>query len=104
MVNWKAGSGTLGLGQQGWLIQSAAKARALGMQMSDKQLGAIVHQVRKYLSTSFIRAQTLSLINRLSYLGEGPQVAAGRRTVARQLEEGKTGLLHGPLKRLGALK
>ena len=38
--------------------------------MSDKELGVIVNQVRKYLSTSFIRAQSLCLINRLSYLGE----------------------------------
>ena len=67
----------------------AAKARALGRQMSDKELGVIVNQVRKYLSTSFIRAQSLCLINRLSYLGEGAQAAAGRRIVARQLEEGR---------------
>ena len=67
----------------------AAKARALGRQMSDKELGVIVNQVRKYLSTSFIRAQSLCLINRLSYLGEGAQAAAGMRIVARQLEEGR---------------
>ena len=68
----------------------AAKARALGRQMSDKELGVIVNQVRKYLSTSFIRAQSLCLINRLSYLGEGAQeAAAGRRIVAKQLEEGR---------------
>ena len=30
----------------------------------------------------------LVIINRLSYLGEGAQAAAGRRIVARQLEEG----------------
>ena len=66
----------------------AAKARALGRQMSDKELGVIVNQVRKYLSTSFIRAQSLCLINRLSYLGEGAQAAAGR-TLAEQLEEGR---------------
>ena len=30
----------------------------------------------------------MSLINRLSYLGEGAQAAAGRGIVARQLEEG----------------
>ena len=47
----------------------AAKARALGREMSDKELGIIVTQVRKYLSTSFIRAQSLCLINKLSLLG-----------------------------------
>ena len=57
--------------------------------MSDKELGIIVTQVRKYLSTSFIRAQGLCLINRLSYLGEGAQAAAGRRQLAARLEEGR---------------
>ena len=57
--------------------------------MSEKELGVVVNQVRRYLSTSFIRAQSLCLINRLSYPGEGAQAAAGRRVVARQLEEGR---------------
>ena len=57
--------------------------------MSDKELGVIVSQVRKYLSTSFIRAQSLCLINRLCYLGEGAQAAAGRRSVAKQMEESR---------------
>ena len=56
----------------------AAKARALGMQMSDKELVVIVNQVRKNLSTAFIRVQSLCLINRMCYLGKGP----------RQLHEG----------------
>jgi hypothetical protein len=43
----------------------------------------------KYLSTSFIRAQSLCLINRQSFLGEGAQAAARRRSVAKQLEEGR---------------
>ena len=67
----------------------AAKARSRGRAMSDNELGIIVSQVRKYLSTSFIRAQSLCLINRLCFLGEGAQAAAGRRTVAKQLEEGR---------------
>ena len=62
----------------------AAKARALGREMSDKELGIIVTQVRKYLSTSFIWAQSLCLINRLSFLGEGVQAVAGRRSVTKQ--------------------
>ena len=32
-------------------------------------MGIIVTQIRKYLSTSFIKAQSLCLINMLSYLG-----------------------------------
>ena len=67
----------------------AAKAGSLGRQMSEKELGVIVNQVRRYLSTSFIRAQSLCLINRLIYLGEGAQAAAGRRVLAKQLEEGR---------------
>jgi hypothetical protein len=43
----------------------------------------------QYPSTSFIRAQSLCLINRLSYLGEGAQAAAGRRKLAARLEEGR---------------
>ena len=49
-----------------------AKAKSLGRQVSEKELGVIVNQIRRYLSTSFIRAQSLCLINRLSYLGRGP--------------------------------
>ena len=51
----------------------AAKARALGRDISDKELGIVVTQIRKYLITSFVRAQSLCLINRLSFLGEGAQ-------------------------------
>jgi hypothetical protein len=67
----------------------AAKARALGRDISDKELGIVVTQIRKYLSTSFVRAQSLCLINRLSFLGEGAQAAAGRRDLANRLEEGR---------------
>jgi hypothetical protein len=67
----------------------AAKARALGRDISDKELGIVVTQIRKYLSTSFVRAQSLCLINRLSFLGEGAQAAAGRRNLASRLEEGR---------------
>ena len=62
---------------------------ALWRKISYKELGIIVTQVGNFLATSFIRAQSLCLINRLSYLGEGAQAAAGRRIVARQLEEGR---------------
>ena len=72
------------------LIASAeSETSVLQREMSDKELGIIVTQVGKYLSTSFIRAQSLCLINRLSFLGEGAQAAAGRRSVAKQLEEGR---------------
>ena len=81
----------------------ANKARALGRDMSDKELGIVVSQVRKYLSISFIRAQSLCLLNRLCFLGEGAVAAAGRRDLTRRLEEGRrrdrASLLHGPHQR-----
>ena len=70
-------------------ISSDYMYHSLGRDISDKELGIIVTQIRKYLSTSFIRAQSLCLINRLSYLGEGAQAAAGRRQLAARLEEGR---------------
>jgi hypothetical protein len=70
-------------------VKVAAKARALGREISDKELGIVVAQVRKYLSVTFIRAQSLCLLNRLGFLGEGAKAAAGRRDLAKRLEEGR---------------
>jgi hypothetical protein len=67
----------------------AARARALGREVSDKELGIVVTQVRKYLSVAFVRAQSLCLVNRLGFLGEGAKAAAGRRELAKKLEEGR---------------
>ena len=64
----------------------AAKARERGRQASDNELGLVISQIRKYLSTAFVRAQSLCLINRLCFLGEGAKAAAGRRDLARRLE------------------
>ena len=69
--------------------QVAAKARSMGREASDNELGVVISQVRKYLSTSFIRAQSLCLLNRLGFLGEGANPAAGRRILAKRLEEGR---------------
>ena len=62
----------------------AARARARGRQASDNEL--VISQIRKYLSTSFVRAQSLCLLNRLCFLGDGAKAAAGRRDLARRLE------------------
>ena len=67
----------------------AAKARARGRDISDRELGLITIHIRKYLATAFVRAQSLCLLNRLCYLGEGATAAAGRRDLARRLEVGK---------------
>ena len=64
----------------------AARARARGRQFSENELGVVIAQIRKYLSTAFVRAQGLCLINRLCFLGEGARAAAGRRDLARRLE------------------
>ena len=67
----------------------AVQARAKGREASDNELGVIITQIRKYLSTAFVRAQSLCLINRLAHLGEGAKAAAGRRHLARRIEVGR---------------
>ena len=37
----------------------AVQARATGREASENELGVIIGQIRKYLSTAFIRAQSL---------------------------------------------
>ena len=61
-------------------------ARARGRQASDNGLGVIIAQIRKYLSTAFVRAQGLCLIKRLCFLGKGSKEAVGRRELDRRLE------------------
>ena len=55
-------------------------------QASDNELGVILSQIRKFLSSTFVKAQSLCLINRLGYLGDGSNAAGGRRDLARRLE------------------
>ena len=66
--------------------KAASRARARGRQTSDRELGALIAQTRKFLSVAFIRAQGLCLINRLGFLGEGARAAAGRRDMAQRNE------------------
>ena len=68
--------------------KAAVKAMATGREPSENELGIIISQIRKYLSTAFIRAQILCLINRLAHLGEGAKAAAGRRSQTKSLEVG----------------
>ena len=67
----------------------SAMARALGREASDKELGLVVTQVRKYLSVAFVGAQSLCLVNWLGFIGEGAKAAAGRRELIKKLEEGR---------------
>ena len=62
----------------------AAHARARGRPASENELGVVISQIRKFLSTAFIRAHGLCLLNRLCFLGA--KEAAGRRDLARRLE------------------
>ena len=64
----------------------APEARARDRQAADIELGVAIAQIRKYLSTAFVRAQGLCLLNRLCFLGEGARAAAGRRDLAKRLE------------------
>ena len=64
----------------------AAQARDRGRPASDNELGVVMAQIRKFLSTAFVRAQGLCLINRLCFLGEGARAAAWRRDLAKRLE------------------
>jgi hypothetical protein len=61
----------------------AARARARGRQASDNELGVVISQIRKYLTTSFIRAQSLCLLNRICFLGEGQRQQLGDGTWLR---------------------
>ena len=67
----------------------AVKARATGREASEHELGIIICQIRKYLSTAFVRAQSLCLINRLAHQGDGAKAVAGRRSLPKSLELGR---------------
>ena len=69
--------------------KAAKQARDTGREASENELGIIISQIRKYLSTAFIRAQSLCLMNRLAHLGDGAKAAAGRRNMAKRLEVGR---------------
>ena len=99
LASWRLGGGPLGGGQHSKDLHSlvktianvkvAAKARALGREISDKELRIVFAQVRNYLSVTFIRTQSLCLLNRLGFHGDGAKAATGRRDLAKRLEEGK---------------
>ena len=55
----------------------------------DTELGLVVTQVRKYLSVAFVRAQSLRLVNRPGFIGEGAKAASGRRELVKRLEKGR---------------
>ena len=64
-----------------------AQARARGRPASDRELGTVVSQIRRVLSTTFIRANTTCLLSRLNYLGPGGMSAGARRSYMMRREE-----------------
>ena len=59
---------------------------ARGMEGSGAELGTIIGQIRRTLSTSAVRAQSQCLLFRLGMLGEGNKRAAKRRQWAMREE------------------
>ena len=51
-------------------VMGENRARAIGREASENELGVIISHIRKYLSTAFIRAQSLCLEQRQQQ-GEG---------------------------------
>ena len=75
------------------LIEDLARARAnylsrtLGRPASDSELGSITAQLRRLLSTCFVRTQATCLLTRLGHLGPEARSAAQRRTQRMRQEE-----------------
>lgn len=71
------------------LAESGLRAQGLarGMKGSEKELGVIVGQIRRTLSTSSVCAQGTCLLSRMTQLGQGAFKAAGRRRWAAREEE-----------------
>ena len=70
------------LAEQRVLTRSLAR----GSHGSNRELGLIVGQIRRTLSLTFIRAQSLCLLARMCHMGKGAKEAAGRRDKARRVE------------------
>ena len=64
----------------------AARGRARGWEGGDGELGQVMGQVRRRLSCTFVRSQSLCLLARLGQLGPGARLAADRRGEAKRAE------------------
>ena len=67
----------------------ASRERSKGQVAGDWELGSVMGQIRRALSLDFVRAQSLCLLSRLSYLGEGARAAVARRQQAGREEEAR---------------
>ena len=64
-----------------------ARARAQGRPASNRDLGIATSQIRRMLSTSFIRAQSSCMLSRVGFLGKGGAAAGERRSLMMRKEE-----------------
>ena len=76
MVYWENGSEDLhNLIRTMAEMKVAARSRARGQDGPDQELGLVLGEIRRTLSVEFVRAQSLCLLSRLTYLGEGSREA-----------------------------
>ena len=75
------------------LLAKLAKAKAAhisqteGRHLSNSERGLLLHQLRRRLSVSIIRAQSSCLLSRVGHFHPGAKEAAKRRAFAKQREE-----------------
>ena len=81
----------------------ATKKRSMGREASDKELGIIISQFRKYLFTSFVRSQSLCLLNRLEFLVRRKQQEGDTWPAGGGEKKGEAGTLPGPHPWTGSL-
>ena len=67
--------------------RAIAQARERGRPASDRELGHIVGQIRRVLSTTFIRAHQTCLLSRIGFLGAGGMAAGERRAHMMRKED-----------------
>ena len=64
-----------------------SRERSRGVPASDNMLGVEIGQIRRTLSTAFVRANSVCLLSRISYLGKNGEKAGQRRTQMLRMEE-----------------
>ena len=65
----------------------AREGRASGVEQGAGQLGLVMGEVRRAMSVTVVRAQAVCLLERISFLGSGARIAAGRRQLTFRLEQ-----------------
>ena len=75
------------------LLAKLAKSKAAhfslthGRALSNSEQGLLLHQLRRRLSVTIIRAQSLCSLSRLGHFQPGARQAAKRRAITKQREE-----------------